>query len=388
MSARTRHYASELLSHDYAAAITLSVGVAVALTWSALSPSTYFEVTQAHSRAWWLGLLEATSLHNFVLDGLMTVFFFNIGLELRREFATGHRSQLRHAVAPVTAAAGGMLATAAGSILVGDLLHSPALRRGWGVPMTTDIAFTLGVLAIFGSQLPVKLRLFVLTLAVADDVLSVIVLLFISSNHVRSGWIIAIVIVSVVTFVVSPYARSKIFNVVALVALWFCFSRAHVEPALAGVLAGILVSPLLNHARQLERSASRISTGLVLPLFAFVAVGVHWSAVSLSGQSGKTIVGVLGVRLVGKVVGIGGFTWLAHSIGFRLAPDITTRMIVGVAILCAIGFTVPLIFAASIFGPMSSTYESFTMGLLAASAIATVFGVIVLRGSRPALEQI
>jgi NhaA family Na+:H+ antiporter len=374
---------SSILDHEYSAAIGLAAGVTIALTWSAVFSSSYFTIFTSHSGTRVLSELGVSSVHDVIVNGLMAVFFFAMGLELSRELSSGLLTRPEHAIPPILAAAGGMLFTALGSIILGTLVHSGALRRGWGVPMATDVAFTLGVLAIAGRHLAPTIRIFLLTLAITDDVLSVVVLSVSGATHVRLDGLGVLVATALVGVVVSRRVTSGFASVVLLVALWICFAWANVEPALAGVLAGVLVSPRAPSRPRLERNATRLSVGLVLPMFAVVACGLHWSNVQLSGAVGTVVFATVAIRLVGKTLGITSGVALAKGLHFRLPSSITWPLVLTTALLCAIGFTVPLLFATKLFGEQSSLYAGYTLGLLMSSLVAALLGGALLRLQRP-----
>ncbi len=368
-----------VLDHEYSAGVGLVVGVAVALTWSAVASSSYFTIFASRSNTRFFKFLEVTSVHDVVVNLLMAVFFLAMGLELSRELASGLLTQPKHSIPPVLGAVGGMLVTALGSLLLGSLLHSAALRRGWGVPMATDVAFTLGVLAVVGKRLPPTLRIFLLTLAITDDVLSVIVLSVSGTTHVRALGLLAIVVATIAGRALMRRSSHLIAGVGVFVALWICFAWANVEPALAGVLAGVLIPSRSLSGQRLELVATRLSVGVVLPLFAVVACGLHWSHVQLNGAVGTVVVATIAVRLVGKTLGITGGVALARLLSFRPPSSITWPLIVSSALLCAIGFTVPLLFATKLFGAQSSLYAGYTLGLLISSAVAAIVGGVLLR---------
>ena len=362
------------LDHPYAAALTVGSGAVVALVWSAVASSSYRSVV---ATTWFHG--RDVGLHTLVINGAMTLFFATVGLELSRESHAQWRRHLRESIPPLVGAVGGMAGTAALSLLLGGLWHSSALHRGWGVPMATDIAFTLGVLALAGPRVPTPLRIFLLTLAIADDVLSVVVLSVTGATHVRVIGLATIAVVIAAGVVVGRRLPPVPAFTLILVAAWFAFAFAGVEPALSGVVAGLLIPVASIPARRLEVHVVRWSVGVVLPAFALVACGISWSALSLSGASGKVIFGTTAVRLAGKVIGIGLGVVIAGWFGARRHPSITAPVLVGASLLCAIGFTVPLLFAGALFSPTSSTYGAFTVGLLVASLLGAGGGVAVLR---------
>lgn len=370
---------SWVLDHEYSAAIALAAGVAAALTWSVLSSSSYFTLFSSRSNSHLLRVLDVSTVHNAIVNGLMAIFFFSMGLELSRELSSGTLARPKHAVPPMLGAIGGMLATALGSIILGHVQHSEALRRGWGVPMATDVAFTLGVLAIAGRRLPPLLRVFLLTLAITDDVLSVVVLSVSGTTHLRRDGLIALAVVVVVGALVARRATSNVASGLLLVVLWICFAWANIEPALAGVLAGVLVSSRAPSRQRLERDATRLSVGVVLPLFALVACGLHWDKLQLSGAVGTVVAATIAIRLVGKTLGITAGVAVARLLRFRLDPTLTWPLVATTALLCAIGFTVPLLFATKLFGAQSTLYSGFALGLLMSSAIAAVLGGVLLR---------
>lgn len=382
MSEAGRSRLANALDHEYAAAIGLAGGVAGALVWSRLFPSTYFRATTSPLSWRSLSFLGVSTLHDFVVNALMAVFFFALGLELSRELRTGLLARGRRAIAPVLGAMGGMSATALGSVALGFVLHSSALRRGWGVPMATDVAFSLGVLAVAGRRIPPTVRVFLLTLAISDDVLSVTVLALVGAAHPRLYGLVALAATTVVGVAISRrWPRSDVATAL-FVALWLCFTWANVEPALAGVVGGVIASPLIASRRSLERNATRFSVGIVLPLFAFVAAGLHWSQLALSGGTGTIILATIVIRLVGKTGGITAGVAVARVIGFGVDSSITWPIVVVVSLLCAIGFTVPLLFATSLFGARSPLYGAFAVGLFTSSAIAAIVGGTLLYARR------
>jgi NhaA family Na+:H+ antiporter len=379
MSRRALQGINSVLDHDYSAAVSIGLGASTGLLWSDLARSSYHHVIDATWSSAFLRSANLDSLRALVINGLMTVFFFAIGAELSREIRTGSLKNPSRSMPPILGALGGMLATALLSELVGAIVNSPTLRRGWGVPMATDIAFTLGVVAIAGRHLPSEVRLFLLTLAIADDAFSVIVLAFTGAAHVRGWGLGPFALVVVLSYFLTRRTNRLGVNLLVLAALWACLVWANVEPPLAGVVAGLFVSFKTPSSITLEDVTNRISNGAVLPLFALVACGVRWQDLSFDRATFVVIFGLVAIRIVGKVIGIMGGVAFARALKWRLESSITWRVLAGVSVLCAIGFTVPLLFANALFGSRSPAYGADTLGLLLASVIAAIVGVTYLR---------
>ena len=325
---------------------------------------------------------EIGTTHSLVINGLMTLFFFAIGIELSHEIRVGQLRDTRKAVAPIFSALGGMLGTVLVISVLGWLFHNAPARSSWGVPMATDVAFALGVLALAGPRIPRELRIFLLTLAVADDIFSVIALALTGPHAPNAGWTMTAIVTGLV---VAKFARfiPTVLWVVALVIEWLLFTKAGVEPSLAGVVIGLAV-PFHGErsvGHRLEMPVMLASTWLALPLFAFVATGVTWSAIEWNTKGWQFGLFLILARGVGKVVGIVGVVILTRRAGVGPDPLLTNSMFVGLALLCAVGFTVPLLFASNVLGVPSSLYLMATLSLLVASLICAIVGVLILRRS-------
>ena len=326
----------EYLGEEAAGGVALMVAAAVALVWANSPWRAGYTALWETTAGLRLGrfVLEA-DLGRWVGDGLMTLFFLVVGLEIKRELVAGELRTWRRAALPVVAAAGGMAVPA---LVYAAVNAGRPGAPGWGVPMATDIAFALGVLALLGRRVPAALKVFLLTLAVADDLGSV-----------------------------------------AVAALFY--SHGSVSPALLGVAAGLLV-PARGAASPAERLADRLhplSAFLVVPLFALVNTGVSIEpGVLAEAGSGAVLGGVLAGRVLGKLAGITAATWLAVRLGLAARPEGTSwAQLAGVATVAGIGVTVPL-FGADLAFPDGRFAAPVKLGLLAASLISGLAGALVL----------
>ena len=362
--------------HDYAASVTIGIGALGGLAWSSFSTSSY----QRAMAAWPMsrGVLGIASWRDFVGTGLMTLFFFAVGLELARERHHGSLRNLRHSLAPVLGAFTGMAGPALIVVAAGLITRTPTLVHGWGIPMATDIAFTLAVLAVAGSRVPASLRTFLLTLAITDDVASIVVLAATGATRVNFGWLALSGALVGAIITISRWHHSTPWRLCVVALVWWALARAGVEPPLAGVIAGVIVPFDAHRSLRLERAMTRLSVAVVLPLFALAYCGVSWSNLA-SATPLTIIVAIVLARLLGKAVGISVGVATARRLGARLAPGISGISLTAAGVLCAIGVTVPLLFAGRLYDPQSATYGAFDVGLVAASILAALVGVVLLR---------
>ena len=373
---------------DIAGSWVLVVAVGVALLW-ANSPwgSTYATVWNHPVHVGGSTFSEFTTVQSWVNGGLMAVFFFVVGLEIGREHRTGELGHLRTAVVPVVGAAGGM----AGAGLVYALCnHGGPGSSGWGIPMATDIAFALGALALLGRRVPPGLRLLLLTLAVADDVGSVVVLAVFYSSRTHPPALLGALLVTLVMVAARRWPGLPTWPIlVGGVAVWVLLAAGGVEPALAGVVAGVLVPGRRagvpgDPAERLERRTAPISAFLVLPLFALANAGIvlHVGMLDPPGAT-AVFVGITAARVVGKLVGITSACYLVVRTGLgRLPEGVRWSHVAGGAAVAGIGFTVPLLIAEQAFADNPPLVAASELGLLVGSALAFGVGALLLVAAR------
>jgi NhaA family Na+:H+ antiporter len=322
-------------------------------------------------------------LEHWGADGALTLFFFVAGLELKREFVVGSLRRPSDAAVPVTAALCGIGVPALLFVVV-NVSSSSGRPGGWAIPAATDIAFALAVLSVVGSHLPVSLRAFLLTLAVVDDlvVIVVIALVFTDTVHVFD---LALALALAAVWAVLQRRRVSsgwVYLVVAVAAWWF-MHESGVHATIAGVLLGLLTrvrrdpGERQSPAENLEHRLSPLSAGLAVPFFALVAAGVPVSGGG-SLLHDPVVIGVLVGLVLGKPIGVLGGTWLVTRLTrAELNEDLTWGQMVGVALLAGIGFTVSLLVSDLSFSGHEA--DASKAAVLAASALAALLGALVLR---------
>ncbi|RPF22560.1 Na+/H+ antiporter NhaA [Myceligenerans xiligouense] len=328
------------------------------------------------------------TLADWAADGLLAVFFFVVGVELKHEFVAGSLRSPREAGVPMIAAVGGMVLPAllfVGMIFVfgaGDLIH------GWAIPTATDIAFALAVLAVFGKGLPLAIRTFLLTLAVVDDLLAIIVIAVFYTEEIH-WWPLLAALACVALFGWHVRSRKPQWWVLVPLAFvaWATMHMSGVHATVAGVLCGFMVPAVLMHGESDTRThayETRIrpwSSGLALPIFAFFSAGV--SLVAGDGPAamlGQPVVPAIVVGLVlGKIIGVLGTTWLVTRVTpLRLAAGIGVRDLLPVGFLAGIGFTVSLLISELSYGDAEHA-DGAKIAILIGSMLAAVLGALTLR---------
>jgi NhaA family Na+:H+ antiporter len=364
-------------------------------------------------------LTLSDSLGHWVTDGLMTIFFFVVGLEIKRELVTGELRDRRAALLPALAALGGMVVPA---LIYTSLNGGGDGADGWGIPMATDIAFAVGVLALLGSRVSSPLKVFLLTLAIVDDIGAIAVIALFYSNDLSAAWLaVAVALVGVMYALRQLQVWYLPVYCVVGAFVWLAVYESGVHATIAGVMLGLLApaEPLkptvtaqeiddiladpsirpadraelasriaresVSVADRLERALHPWSTFVVVPVFALANAGVELSAELLDDALTSPItIGVFLGLVAGKVVGVAGSTLLASRAGIAPLPgDATRRQVVGLGGVAGIGFTVALFITALAFDDPRLADEA-RIGVLAASVVAALLGAAVLvRGPAP-----
>jgi NhaA family Na+:H+ antiporter len=416
-------------SIEAASGILLLVATAIALLW-ANSPwsGAYLQLFEGTRVAFEVGPIHLDeSLADIINDGLMAIFFFVVGLEIKRELVVGELRDRRAAALPVVAAIGGMLVPAL--IYVWFTAGSGAeAAAGWAIPMATDIAFAVGVVALLGRRVPAAAKLFILALAIADDIGAILVIAVFYTSDLSMGWLaVAAGILVLIGFGQRVGIRSSLFYGTAAVAVWYAMLESGVHATIAGVAVALLTparpfysseefegkardildtfplgdSPeddeksdyeaelLSNIATEsiapLNRLENRLlpwSSYLIVPLFALANAGVDFRGVD-AGElvTNPVALGVAVGLVVGKTVGISLFTWLAVKASWGRLPAFTTwRHIIGVAALAGIGFTVSLFITNLAFDDERFT-DIAKLGIFAGSLVAGILGATILVGA-------
>ncbi|MGP0222664.1 MULTISPECIES: Na+/H+ antiporter NhaA [unclassified Paenarthrobacter] len=377
----------------------LLAATVVALVW-ANSPAagSYFGLRdlKAGYEPWHLDL----SLGHWASDGLLAVFFFLAGLELKREFVAGELRKPARAVVPVAAAVGGVMVPALIYVLF-NLGSGPETLKGWAIPTATDIAFALAVLAVINTHLPAALRTFLLTLAVVDDLIAIGIIAFFYSSGLQPLMLLAALVpLGIFTFLVQKRIRNWYLLLPLALATWALVHASGIHATVAGVLLGFAVpvfasgrkgEPAEGLAEYFEHRLRPFSAGFAVPVFAFFSAGV-----ALGGAEGMAsalrdpvALGVVAALVVGKAVGVFGTTFLiTKSTRASLDSSIAWIDLFGLALLAGIGFTVSLLIGELSFGAGSSHNDHAKVAILAGSLLSALLAAVVLKARNRHYRQV
>lgn len=409
--------------------LAISVLLATVLANTALGPSYHDFFQQTFGFLWNGDSYFNFTLHHWINDGLMSVFFFLVGLELKREFIAGELSDLRNTILPIGAAVGGMLIPAVIYLLL-NAGTSEAI--GWGIPMATDIAFALGVVSLLGNRVPSSVKVFLTTLAIVDDLGAVIVIaLFYTSEISLVNVLLGLGFLSLMFIGNKLGVKSLLFYaLLGIAGVWVCFLLSGIHATIAAVLAALTIpadsaideNTFLHRVRKLTRRfdaaesndvrtlekeqvemLSRIQkdtttaipplqliehhlnpivTFIVLPIFAFANAGVSlkgidWSAVFATNVA----IGVALGLLVGKSLGVVGVSWLLSKLGFaKLPADMSKRRLLGLGFLASIGFTMSM-FVSTLAFQTDMMLTQAKIGIFMASILGGLIGYKLLKSS-------
>ncbi len=333
------------------------------------------------------------TLGTWAADGLLAIFFFVAGLELKREFVAGDLREPRRAALPIAAAVGGMAVPALIFVLV-NLGGPDGALRGWAIPSATDIAFALAVLAVISTHLPTALRTFLLTLAVVDDLLAIVVIaIFYTAALDVPALLLSLLPLAVFGYLVQKRVRSWWLLLPLAALTWVLMHESGVHATVAGVLLAFTVPVVRSEAaggpdagpglaEHFEHRIRPLSAGVAVPVFAFFSAGVAIGGVSGLGESlGDSIaIGIMVGLVAGKAIGITGATWLVSRFTrAQLDENLSWTDVVGLALLGGMGFTVSLLITELAYGAESESYDHAKVGILAGTVIAAVLAAVILR---------
>ncbi|WP_305098131.1 Na+/H+ antiporter NhaA [Croceibacterium aestuarii] len=343
-----------------------------------------------HAELSWSPIAKLDTLHLWINDAVMAVFFFVVGLEVKRELMAGDLSDPQALRLPVMAAFAGMALPAA--IFVAIVGGDPQLDRGWAIPAATDIAFAMGVIGLLGKRVPLPARLLLLTVAIVDDIGAVLIIAFFYTAKIKLVWLFASVAVGAGLVLLNWLHVGRLrWYVLGGLVLWVCVLHSGVHATIAGVLAAFAVPMRQNDGTPLLENLEHALVGwnayLVVPLFAFANAGVDLRGLGVGALFAPLPLAIAAGLVIGKQAGVFGAVFLAERLGIAPRPAGTSWVQVwGLSALCGIGFTMSLFIATMAFGGDDALYEQAKLGVLAGTLLSLLFGYVILRLAPP-LEQ-
>ncbi|MFC6010139.1 Na+/H+ antiporter NhaA [Nocardia lasii] len=390
MITRVRSELSRYLRTETVGGALLLVAAAVALIW-VNSPwgASYQTLIDTHLAIAPLHL--DLTLADWSKDGLLAIFFFVAGLELKREFAVGELADPKRAALPIVAAVGGVITPAVIALAIGHGV--PGMDRGWAIPVATDIAFALAVLALTGSRIPTSARVFLLSLAVVDDLLAIVLIAVLFTASLSMLWLAA-ALACCAAWALAQKLRlhTPLFYLPVALVCWYALHEAGIHPTLAGVALGLLTRVRKDPgehtapATHLEHVVQPISAGFCVPIFALFASGVPLDgAVFGSLFTDRLALAIIGGLLLGKTIGIFGVSWVMIRLGWAKRPaGLENRDMFALSVLGAIGFTVSLLVAELALAEVGTdAIELAKAAVLMTSMAASLIGsALLLRRGR------
>ncbi|MEO1167255.1 MAG: Na+/H+ antiporter NhaA [Pseudomonadota bacterium] len=332
--------------------------------------------------------LGPMTLHLWINDGLMAIFFFLVGLEIKREFVDGRLSTWDKRRLPIIAAAAGMVVPAI--IFLFFTRDYPELANGWAIPAATDIAFAIGVLALLGKRAPTSLKLFLVTVAIVDDMGAVAIIALVYTPSLATVWLFASAMVLAVMYYLNATGVKRLLPYVLMSGLlWYCVLLSGVHATIAGVLAAMMIpitktpgapdavdSPL----HRMEHAVAPWSAFFIVPVFGFANAGVNLAGMGMDQILAPLPLGIALGLFAGKQLGIFGSVWIAVKFGVAgKLRGATWLQIYGTAMLCGIGFTMSLFIGGLAFPGNQLLIEEAKIGVLLGSALSGLVGFLLLR---------
>ena len=323
------------------------------------------------------------SVHHWINDLLMAVFFFFVTLEIKREFIQGELSNLKKALLPIIGAVGGMVIPAL--VYVSINLGNSETLNGWAIPSATDIAFSLGILSLLGSRVPISLKIFLTALAIIDDLGAILIIAFFYSGDLSISYLSLILISYISLLTLNKFGIKKFIPYLIIGSfMWFFTYKSGIHATIAGVL---LASTIPHRAKEkdfsllikLEHAISPYVAFIIMPIFAFANAGVNLTGLSFSSLLAPVPLGILLGLFVGKQVGVMVISYLAVKLGAAQMPDKSNWLsLYGVSILTGIGFTMSLFVGNLAFVENTQYMDGVKIGVLSGSLLSTIFGYFIL----------
>ncbi len=343
-----------------------------------------------------IGALEiAKPLLLWINDGLMAVFFFLVGLELKRELLEGELSDKRNIILPGAGAIGGMAAPAL--IYLYFNAGDATAMKGWAIPAATDIAFALGILFLLGSRVPVSIKIFLTSLAIFDDIGAIIIIaIFYTANISLSAMVVVACCIPILAFLNMRNTASKSLYIMIGVVMWVAMLKSGVHATLSGVILAMFIPMKLetnssySPLKDMEHDLHSVVVFYILPIFAFANAGISFSGVGAEQIMHSIPLGIALGLFIGKQVGIFGICWLVIKLGLtRLPKGMTWSSLYGTAALCGVGFTMSLFIGSLAFEETEiNLLFDERLGIILGSLAAGIVGYMVLRVSLPSNNQV
>ena len=326
------------------------------------------------------------SVHHWINDALMAIFFFFVTLEIKREFIRGELSNIKQALLPIIAAVGGMVVPALFYIVIN--YGNVETINGWAIPSATDIAFSLGILSLLGSRVPISLKIFLTALAIIDDLGAILIIAFFYSGDLSIPYL-GLILISYILLLILNRFSIKIFTPYLLIGLcmWFFTYMSGIHATIAGVLlASTIPHRLKEHDFSLlvkiEHGISPYVAFLIMPIFAFANAGVSLEGLSLSSLLSPVPLGILLGLFFGKQIGVLLFSYISVKFKFADMPNNSNWLsLYGVSILTGIGFTMSLFVGNLAFIENTQYIDGVKIGVLSGSLLSTIFGYFILLAS-------
>jgi len=323
------------------------------------------------------------SVHHWINDALMAIFFFFVTLEIKREFIQGELSNIKQALLPIIAAVGGMVVPALFYVFIN--WGNSETMNGWAIPSATDIAFSLGILSLLGSRVPVSLKIFLTALAIIDDLGAILIIAFFYSGELSVPYL-SLILISYILLLVLNKISVKIFIPYLIIGLfmWYFTYKSGIHATIAGVLLATTIPHRLKNKDfsllvKLEHGISPYVAFMIMPLFAFANAGVNLEGLSIASLMSPVPLGILCGLFFGKQIGVMFFSYISIKFKLAEAPNNSNWLsLYGVSILTGVGFTMSLFVGNLAFAENIQYIDGVKIGVLAGSLLSTIFGYFIL----------